>query len=157
MHTFLWMLICCGEKEDRINRLQVYDAGKKVYEQKCAACHRADGRGRKGVFPPLYGSQWIAQDPKMLASIIQYGLGGEIEVAGTTYRSAMPPQNLSKQELYSVVAYVRFAFARQELDFSIHELQNILEQKRGTIYGQAELKEMFPESRNVSNDNGPDQ
>ena len=113
--------------------------------------------GRKGVFPPLRGSQWIAQDPKMLASIIQYGLGGEIEVAGTTYRSAMPPQNLSGKELYSVVAYVRFAFARQELDFSIHELQNILEQKRGTIYGQAELKEMFPEFRDVSSDNRLDQ
>ena len=63
----------------------------------------------------------------------------------------MPPQNLSQQELFSVVAYVRLAFANRELDFSIDELRPIMEQKRGTIYGQAELKEMFPEFDNGFN------
>lgn len=141
----IWMLLCCDQQGKQLSdNSQIYDAGEKVYEKKCSACHRSDGLGRQGVFPPLRGSQWIEQDPKLLASIIQYGLGGEINVAGVTYRSAMPPQNLSEKELYSVVAYVRFAFAKQELDFSSNVLQPIVIQNRGTIYGQAELKEMFP-------------
>ena len=141
----MWVLLCCVDKEiQQSTNDQVYDAGKKIYKQRCAMCHRDDGLGRQGIFPPLRGSQWITKDPKLVASIIQYGLGGEIDVAGTTYRSAMPPQNLSEQDLYSVVAYVRVAFAQQELDFSIELLKAIVETKRGTIYGQAELDEMFP-------------
>ena len=141
----MWVLFCCVDKEiQQVNFDQVYDAGKGVYEQRCAMCHRNDGLGRQRVFPPLRGSQWITKDPKMLASIIQYGLGGEIDVAGVTYRSAMPPQNLSEQDLYSVVAYVRFAFANRDLDFSLDMLKPIVNHKRGTIYGQAELMEMFP-------------
>ena len=141
MYPLFWMLLSCFEKE---NHNHIYDAGKKVYAQQCATCHQSDGLGRQGVFPPLRGSQWITKDPKLVASIIQYGLGGEIDVAGVTYRSAMPPQELSEQDLYSVVAYVRFAFGEKELDFSMDGIKSVVEKKRGTIYGQAELDEMFP-------------
>tara|TARA_B100000683_G_scaffold272609_1_gene316208 strand:+ start:536 stop:970 length:435 start_codon:yes stop_codon:yes gene_type:complete len=143
IYPLLWMLFCCSEKESKQFN-HVYNAGKKVYEQRCAACHQSDGLGKQDIFPPLVGSQWIKKDPKLLASIIQYGLGGEINVAGVTYRSAMPPQELSEEDLYSVVAYVRFAFAKQEVDFSIDTIKPIVKQKRGTIYGQAELEELFP-------------
>ena len=143
MYPLFGMLLSCFEKEIPESSL-VYESGKQVYEQRCAMCHQTDGLGKQGIFPPLRGSQWITKDPKLVASIIQYGLGGEIDVAGTTYRSAMPPQELSEQDLYSVVAYIRFAFAKQKLDFPINTIKPVVEQKRGTIWGQAELEEMFP-------------
>ena len=143
MVSLLSLLLCCFERESQDHN-EVYAEGKKVYEQKCIHCHQSDGRGKQGIFPPLQGSQWITKDPKVMASIIQYGLGGEIDVAGITYRSAMPPQNLTKQDLYSVVAYVRFAFAKQRLDFSIETMTEIVMQERGTIFGQQELEELFP-------------
>ena len=90
-----------------------YQNGKKVYEDKCARCHKIDGSGIAGVFPPLKGAQWIEREPELIASIITRGLGGEISVAGETYRSAMPPQELTAQQTFDVIAYIRFAFAQK--------------------------------------------
>jgi thiosulfate dehydrogenase len=39
------------------NRAADLVAGKRVLEQKCAACHDKDGSGLPGVFPPLWGPE----------------------------------------------------------------------------------------------------
>jgi thiosulfate dehydrogenase len=75
-------------------------SGAKIYGQKCAACHAADGNGNNGAFPPLWGAKSFNNGAGMhrlntMASFVRYNMpyGG-------------PPNVLSAQESYDVSAYV---------------------------------------------------
>ncbi len=82
--------------------------GKQLFAANCAACHQATGKGLPGVFPPLDGSEWVAGDARTVANILLHGIDGELEVAGTTYKGAMPSfKQLSDAELAAVASYVR--------------------------------------------------
>ncbi|HEU4844773.1 MAG TPA: copper-containing nitrite reductase [Burkholderiaceae bacterium] len=80
--------------------------GKAVYDSTCAACHQADGKGVAGVFPPLANSDYFQQRPDEVASIVLHGRGGEIVVNGEHYNGAMPPQDLSDDDVTAVINYV---------------------------------------------------
>lgn len=88
------------------------DPGKASYTAVCAACHQAEGQGMAGAFPPLAGSEWVTGDPETPIRIVLGGLGGEIEVAGTKWNSAMPPQGaaLNDEQIAQVLTYARANF-----------------------------------------------
>lgn len=90
-------------------------AGEGVYRRVCVACHQPDGKGLPGTFPPLAGAGEYYGDPKNMAKIIVHGLNGEIEVLGTKYNGAMPPQAaLSDYEVAAVATYVRTNFGNND-------------------------------------------
>ncbi len=75
-------------------------AGAKIYGQKCAACHAADGNGNNGAFPPLWGAKSFNNGAGMhrlatMAAFVRYNMpyGG-------------PPNALAAQDAYDVSAYV---------------------------------------------------
>lgn len=48
--------------------------GEQLYMKTCAACHQASGKGLKGAFPPLAGSEIVTrEDPTTLVEIILAG------------------------------------------------------------------------------------
>jgi mono/diheme cytochrome c family protein len=145
MQILLFLFSCVTQENSAQETLESdwFMAGKQVYKQKCSGCHKEYGQGVEGVFPPIKGSQWIIREPELIASIITRGLGGEITVRGETYRSAMPPQDLTAQQTFNVIAYIRFAFAQKKPDFTIVDIQRIHKNGGGTIYGQDELYEIF--------------
>lgn len=88
-----------------------YDAGQKLYAEKCAACHGAKGEGMPPVYPMLIGAEprdfSFADDFKKHKTIGNYW-----PYATTLYdyiNRAMPltqPGSLSPDEVYSLVAYL---------------------------------------------------
>ena len=89
--------------------------GEKVYGEVCSACHQANGQGVPGAFPPLAGAGEFYGGPKKQAKIIVGGLSGEIEVLGTKYNSAMPPQgHLSDYDIAAVATYVRHSWGNND-------------------------------------------
>jgi len=81
--------------------------GQEPYLRYCASCHGNAGEGRLPAFPPLEGSEWLELPPEGLALIVLYGLRGEIEVAGRTYRGFMPPmRNISDEDLAAIIAFM---------------------------------------------------
>jgi len=80
--------------------------GEKIYTQACLACHQATGAGIPNAFPPLAGSDFLNEDVKRAIEVVKHGLTGEIVVNGDAYNSVMPPQNLSDQEIASVLTYI---------------------------------------------------
>jgi thiosulfate dehydrogenase len=75
-------------------------AGAVVFAQRCETCHGADGAGRGGAFPPLWGAKSFNDGAGMnklagLAGFIRYNM---------PYGS--PPNTLSAQQAYDVAAYV---------------------------------------------------
>lgn len=90
-----------------------------VYNNYCASCHKADGTGVSGSFPPLKGSSRVRADKKELIRVVLHGLSGPLTVAGVKYDMDMPGFNfLSDQEVADVVKYVRSAFGRKDENVS---------------------------------------
>ncbi|QOC22312.1 cytochrome c [Wenzhouxiangella sp. AB-CW3] len=94
----------CGQAPDEPVEMA---HGQEPYLRYCASCHGNAGEGRPPAFPPLDESEWLELPPEGLALIVLYGLRGEIEVAGRTYRGFMPPmRNISDEDLAAIVAFM---------------------------------------------------
>lgn len=90
-------------KEDRS---QVKD-GKTLYNMYCASCHKEDGNGIKGTFPPLVKTKTV-QNKEQLIRMILNGLTGETEVNNVKYDQAMPSfQFLSDVDIAKIASYIR--------------------------------------------------
>src|SRR5690606_5435209 len=59
--------------------------GAQVYNNYCASCHKPDGTGIAGTFPPLKGAEQVSGDKNELIRIVLNGLSGPITVAGEQY------------------------------------------------------------------------
>jgi len=82
--------------------------GEKLFNNICVACHQANGQGLKGAFPPLAGSDYVAQvgGAGVIGAVIN-GLSGPITVNGVEYNAVMPALGyLSDSEVADVVTFV---------------------------------------------------
>ncbi|OYV56260.1 MAG: cytochrome C [Acidiphilium sp. 20-67-58] len=85
--------------------------GKMLYDQNCAACHQADGKGVKDVFPNLAGNDAVTNGPS--DNVIGVVLGGMIpwHVNGP----AMPAfgSMLDDSQIAAIANYVRTAWGNK--------------------------------------------
>lgn len=85
--------------------------GLATYKSYCASCHKEDGTGVPGTFPPLKGAPQVQGDKNALIKIVVQGLSGPIEVNGVDYNMEMPAFNfLSDTQIADVVEYIRSEF-----------------------------------------------
>lgn len=97
--------------------------GQEPYLRYCASCHGNAGGGRLPAFPPLDGSEWLELPPEGLALIVLYGLRGEIEVAGRTYRGFMPPmRNISDEDIAGIIGFMDRLWGAREPDLAAGEV-----------------------------------
>jgi cytochrome c oxidase subunit 2 len=64
------------------SRDQLIAAGRKVFDDHCAACHQPNGLGLPGAFPPIAGGHPFAAAPPMIAALRARGFykAGDIVV-----------------------------------------------------------------------------
>lgn len=121
----------------------VMEVGGMVYKRNCQACHQPDGQGLGAAFPPLAGSEWVKGSPERLSAIVLYGVSGEIEVQGKTYRGAMPSfqGKLSPEELAAVASYVRGSWGNEAEPVDAGQIEAVEKKinRDGPWKGQAEL------------------
>ena len=79
--------------------------GQEIYNDFCVQCHLEDGKGIKGIYPPLAKSDFL-KDINQTISSIKYGLKGPITVNGEKYNSIMVSQGLDDEEISDVVNYI---------------------------------------------------
>ena len=79
--------------------------GQEIYNDFCVQCHLEDGKGIKGIYPPLAKSDFL-KDINQTISSIKYGLKGPITVNGENYNSIMVSQGLDDEEISDVVNYI---------------------------------------------------
>jgi mono/diheme cytochrome c family protein len=89
--------------------------GKRVFITICATCHQLNGEGVAEKYPPLAGSEWVADDEGKLVRVILHGVTGPIEVAGETMDGLMPPWGgtLKDAQIAAVATYVRSAWGNR--------------------------------------------
>lgn len=102
-------------------------SGKAIYVDQCAACHREDGTGLPGMFPPLKGSANVqASSPTSVLHVILVG-GRSVATAARPTPVAMPPfgWKLSNQEIAAVADYVRNAWGNRASSVSRGTVANL--------------------------------
>ncbi|WP_121668093.1 c-type cytochrome [Mesonia aquimarina] len=83
-----------------------FQKGKKIYANKCAQCHLANGKGIPNLYPPLASSNWLTEKREESIRAVKYGLNGEIIVNGKTFENVMLPLDLSDKEVAEVMNYI---------------------------------------------------
>ena len=78
---FLVFLIACS--------IQPYQEGNRLYKVYCENCHMQDGKGLRGLIPPLSNSDFLKNYKEQIPCIIKNGINGEIIVNDTTYNTEM--------------------------------------------------------------------
>jgi mono/diheme cytochrome c family protein len=89
--------------------LAVMDAGARIYEKHCVACHGAAGQGMAPAYPPLAGNRAVTmQEPANVVRIILQG-GFAPGTEGNPRPYGMPPfaHVLDDEEVAQVATYVR--------------------------------------------------
>ena len=97
--------------------------GQEPYLRYCASCHGNQGQGKPPAFQPLAGSEWMELPSEALALIVLYGLRGEIEVAGKTYRGYMPPmQHLDDNDVSALLGFTERTWANRESALGVSDI-----------------------------------
>jgi mono/diheme cytochrome c family protein/glucose/arabinose dehydrogenase len=87
---------------------KLFDGGKVVFGQLCAACHQPSGLGMAGTAPPLVDSPWLLGPKSRPVRIVLNGLHGPIKVGKKTSDLEMPGLKvLSDEQIASVLTYLR--------------------------------------------------
>jgi mono/diheme cytochrome c family protein len=99
----------------RVSSKAMADRGAGIYEERCAACHRAAGDGVPGVYPPLDGNATVLE-PTGINATRAVLLGGFAPTTAANPRPySMPPyaQLLSDADVADVVTYIRQAWSNR--------------------------------------------
>lgn len=90
----------------------VLKQGAKLYEQHCAECHKADGRGAPPAYPPLAGNRSLTVHSVVNPIRIVLNGGYSPSTAGNPRPYGMPPFGavLTDGEMAAVVTYIRMTW-----------------------------------------------
>lgn len=80
--------------------------GEEIYNDFCVQCHKPNGAGIKGFFPPLANSDYLLNNREESIDAVKNGQKGEITVNGVKYNGTMAPLGLDDQEVADVMNYI---------------------------------------------------
>jgi len=99
--------------------------GEKIYNEKCKACHQADGKGLAPAFPPLASSDYLLSDKKRAVAQALNGSNKEIVVNGVKFVGIMPPQVNTHEDAVAVINYVLNNFGNNGGYITVDEVKDI--------------------------------
>ena len=127
MASLLWVLPLSTHADDgQMKR------GAALYQQKCLLCHQGGGQGVPPVYPPLAGSDWLAEDRERTIRVLCEGRSGPLTVKGRLYNNAMSAQIMDDQEVADVLSYAGQSWGNTMAAFTVAEV------------GQARRKSRYP-------------
>ena len=107
--------------------------GGRIYNNRCQACHQADGQGIAGQFPPLVESNWVTGDKGRLIRILLHGMEGPMEVLGEQYNGVMPgwQNQLDDAEIAAVLTHIRGEWGNSASEISAEEVAALRDAESG--------------------------
>lgn len=115
-----WILIAVAALALALSGLALAADGSAVYSR-CFGCHKSTGEGISGVFPPLAShAAEIQKTPggrDYLIQVVLFGLKGEIQIGGKTYKGVMPGlgNQLKDDEIAAVLNHVLSSWGNDKL------------------------------------------
>ncbi|GAB4031114.1 c-type cytochrome [Spirosoma jeollabukense] len=122
----LFVLVSC-QSDEEIKRQKYITEGILVYKNNCANCHQNKGEGLAALYPPLAGSDYLANKNSVIC-LIRYGQKGAIVVNGKPYNRPMPAQpQLSDLEVAELVTYIYNEWGGEKKLIGVKEVTPILD------------------------------
>lgn len=103
--------------------------GRRLFTQTCAPCHRPDGRGVAGVYPPLTPHLGryvrVPEGREYLIRTVMFGLMGRLESNGQTYDNIMLPIGLSltDEQVADILNFVLRELNRESLPKDFQDIR----------------------------------
>ncbi len=116
-----------AEKKPAAPDPKLAQAGEAIYLDNCSACHRSNGEGSPGTFPPLKGDATVQDgDPTTVIRVILDGVHAVATDARPT-PLAMPSfkWKLSNEEVAAVASYVRSTWGNAAPAISASDVQSM--------------------------------
>lgn len=111
---------------DEIEKQNLQQPGKEIYDDFCIQCHGANGKGDGKNFPPLDGSDWLTKKRTQSIHAVKFGQSGVIVVNKKTFNNVMPPMGLSNDEVADVMNYIMTSWSnKQSKKVTKEEVANI--------------------------------
>ncbi|MET4575704.1 c-type cytochrome [Ottowia thiooxydans] len=110
-------------------------AGQKIYENRCATCHGAEGEGLAGAYPPLAGNRAVTLPrTENLMQMVLYG-GFGASTSGHPRPFGMPPfvLELRDTELAAVLSYIRNSWGNHAPEVSVLDVHTMRAESRSTL------------------------
>ena len=101
--------------------------GKEIYTDKCASCHQLDGRGLRGVIPPIAGADYLENHQFKLPCLLRYATKDTIMVNGRLYPPQMPAHDLTNLELAEVITYINNSWGNKLGFMSVKKVDSLLQ------------------------------
>lgn len=122
--------------------------GASVYK-KCSICHKSNGGGTSGFYPPLAGHapKLLSVDRTYMIKVVLYGLEGKIDVEGKTYQRKMRAlgDKLNDDEIAAVLNYVLTSWGNDKMLPKGHKAYTAAEVK--TLRGKKLIVEQVYKER----------
>ena len=101
-----------------------FTTGRRLYRSYCMSCHKQDGSGQEGLYPPLNNSDYLFKHEDKVACIIKYGLKGPIEVNGKKYNLVMSGSEfMSYHEITDLMNYIFTAWDNNHDAFKVDNIK----------------------------------
>lgn len=114
------------QTQDEIKRQKYITEGILLYQNNCANCHQRDGKGLAALYPPIAGSNYLAQKDSII-HIIRHGQQGPILVNGKRYNRPMPAQtHLSDLEIAEIVTYIYAEWGKSDQIVDVKYVRQVL-------------------------------
>ena len=114
--------------KEKIPKIEL-EKGGEIYRAKCMTCHRKNGEGLIGVYPPLAQSDFLERKLEEAIRMVKYGSGKDIKVNGQRYKSYMPASGLNDKDLSLVFNYILNSWGNEYGRIDIETLNSIKEKK----------------------------
>ena len=122
----LTLTLSSCQSAEEIKRQKYITEGILVYKTNCANCHQTKGQGLAALYPPIAGSDYLANKNSVIC-LIRYGQQGKIVVNGKTYNRPMPAQpQLSDLEIAELVTYIYNEWGKETRLTGVKEVTPIL-------------------------------
>lgn len=100
--------------------------GNQLYIKHCLQCHQNDGKGVRGMFPPLAGNDKIKGPATDIIRIVLFGLDGPLTVNERDYNQPMPPQAyLTDKQIADILSYIRSSWGNQASKVTAADVGNV--------------------------------
>lgn len=100
--------------------------GRLLYTNNCQACHRANGEGVKGAFPPLKGSPIVLSDDlELFVNIIMLGYDARPEYA--VMNAVGTDNDLTPEEVTAIINHEKTNWGNNAKTVSVEEVRQIID------------------------------
>ncbi|MDY0103738.1 MAG: cytochrome c [Lentimicrobium sp.] len=99
--------------------------GEQIYNEKCFACHQANGQGIPNAFPTLTGSDFLLNNTKMAVAQVLNGSAAVPSHGDIKYPAPMPPQVDNYEDAVAVINYVLKNFDNNGKTITVDEVKDI--------------------------------